>query len=186
MQLVDQKKLTNQEELEPVIYAALIDSMCQNFWPMLFGSSCAAAAALMTALKTGNVLLWPCAVLIVAIGTARAFQMRRYERRTSALTYEQAKRWEPRYSIGAILYAGALGAWCFVTLLGNDDPVAQMLCVSVTIGYTAAGAARNYGSPKLIQLHILFACGPLSLALAWLAGFDSVRLAGVLGLVFCW
>ena len=34
--------------------------MCQNFWPMFFGSVCAAVAAVMTALKTGNVLLWPC------------------------------------------------------------------------------------------------------------------------------
>ena len=65
--------------------------MCQNFWPMFAGTVCAAAAAVMTALKTGNVLLWPCAVLIIGIGTARAFQMRKYERRTAVLTFEQAK-----------------------------------------------------------------------------------------------
>ena len=58
MQLVDQKKRSNREEMEPVLYAALVDSMCQNFWPMLLGSSCAAVAALLTALKTGNILLW--------------------------------------------------------------------------------------------------------------------------------
>jgi len=78
MQLVDQKKRSSQDELEPVLYAALIDSMCQNFWPMLFGSVCSAVAALLTALKTGNVWLWPCAALIVGIGTVRAFQMRKY------------------------------------------------------------------------------------------------------------
>jgi diguanylate cyclase (GGDEF)-like protein len=184
MQLVDQKKQSNQEELEPVLYAALVDSMCQNFWPMLFGSACAAAAALMTAMKTGNVLLWPCAVLIVGIGTARAFQMRKYERRTSVLTFEQAKYWEPRYAIGAIIYAGVLGAWCFITILGSDDPIAHMLCVAVTIGYSAAGAARNYGRPKLIQLHILFACGPMSLALALHGGFYYIGLAVLLVLFF--
>src|SRR3982075_992167 len=184
MQLVDQKKRSNQEELEPVLYAALVDSMCQNFWPMLFGSVCAAAAALMTAMKTGNVLLWPCAVLIVGIGTARAFQMRKHERRTSALTFEQAKYWEPRYAIGAIIYAGVLGAWCFITILGSDDPIAHMLCVAVTIGYTAGGAARNYGRPKLIQLHILFACGPMSLALALHGGFYYIGLSVLLVLFF--
>src|SRR3984893_2909343 len=107
MQLANQPKDTDQN-LSPELYAALVDSMCQNFWPMLIGSICGATAALMTALKTGNILLWPCAVLIVAIGTARAFQMRQYERRTSTLTLEQAKEWEPRYRIGAVLYAGAL------------------------------------------------------------------------------
>ena len=54
MQLVDQKKRGSREELEPVLYAALVDSMCQNFWPMFIGSVCAAVAAVLTALKTGN------------------------------------------------------------------------------------------------------------------------------------
>src|SRR5882762_3418285 len=116
MQLVDQKK--RQEELEPVLYAALIDSMCQNFWPMLLGTLCAAVAAVMTAMKTGNVALWPIAALIVGIGTLRAFQMRKYERRTAVLSYEQARHLEPRYAVGAIIYAGVLGAWCFLTIVG--------------------------------------------------------------------
>jgi diguanylate cyclase (GGDEF)-like protein len=184
MQLVDQKKRNNQEELEPMLYAALVDSMCQNFWPMLIGSISGAAAALMTALKTGNVLLWPCALLIVAVGTARAFQMRTYERRTSMLTYEQAKEWEPRYRVGAVLHAAALGIWCFVTILGSDDPVAHMLCVAVTVGYTAGGAARNYGRPLIVQLHILVACGPMSLALALHGGFYYVGLSALLVLFF--
>ena len=162
MQLVDQKKPSNGDELEPVLYAALIDSMLQNFWPMFIGAVSAGAAALMTALKTGNILLWPCAILIVGIGTIRALQMRKYERRTSVLTFEQAKHVEPRYALGAMTYAGALGVWCFITILGSDDPIAHMLCVAVTIGYTAGGAARNYGRPRLIQYHILLACGPMS------------------------
>jgi diguanylate cyclase (GGDEF)-like protein len=184
MQLVDPKRRSNQEELEPVLYAALIDSMCQNFWPMFIGAVCAAAAALMTALKTGNILLWPCAILIVAIGTARAFQMRKYEQRTSVLSYEQAKYLEPRYAIGALLYAGMLGAWCFITILGSDDAIAHMLCVAVTIGYTAGGVARNYGRPTLIQLHILLACGPMSLALVLHGGLYYVGLAVLLALFF--
>lgn len=184
MQLVDQKKRSNQEELEPVLYAALVNSMCQNFWPMFIGSVSAAAAALMTALKTGNILLWPCALLIIGIGTFRAFQMRKYERRTSVLTFEQAKYWEPRYAIGAMIYAAVLGAWCFITIIGNDDPIAHMVCVAVTIGYTAGGAARNYGRPKLIQYHILLACGPMSLALALHGGLYYIGLAALLALFF--
>jgi diguanylate cyclase (GGDEF)-like protein len=184
MQLVDQKNRSNQEELEPALYAALVDSMCQNFWPMFIGSVSGAAAALMTAVKTGNVLLWPCALLLVAIGTARAFQMRRYERRASTLTFEQAKDLEPRYRVGAVLQAGALGLWCFLTILGTDDPVAHMLCVAVTVGYTAGGAARNYGRPMIVQLHILCACGPMSLALALHGGFYYIGLAVLLVLFF--
>ncbi|MDO9057761.1 MAG: diguanylate cyclase, partial [Bradyrhizobium sp.] len=177
MQLVDQKKPNNQEALEPAIYAALVDSMLQNFWPMLIGSICAAACAVMTALKTGNVLLWPCAILIVGIGTLRALQMRKFERRTAVLSFEQAKHIEPRYAVGAMIYAGVLGAWCFITILGNDDAIAHMLCVALTIGYTAGAAARNYGRPRLVQYHILLACGPMSLALALNGGFYYIGLA---------
>ena len=184
MQLVDPKKRGSREELEPTLYAALIDSMCQNFWPMFAGSICTAVAAVFTALKTGNELLWPCAALIIVIGTIRAFEMRKYERRTQLLSLDQARYLEPRYAAGAMVYAGVLGVWCFLTIFANDDAVAHMVCVAVTIGYTAGGAARNYGQPKLIQYHILLACGPMSLALALHGDFYYVGLAVLLVLFF--
>jgi diguanylate cyclase (GGDEF)-like protein len=185
MQLADYKKRRSEEEaLSPAIYAALVDSMCQNFWPILNGTVCAAVTALMTALKTGNVWIWPCVVLIVVIGTARAFQMRKYEKRTEILTPAQAEEWEPRYRIGAVLYAAALGLWCFVVLLGSDDAVAHMLCTTLTVGYTAGGAARNYGRPQIVQLHILFSCGPMSIALAIHGNPYYIGLAALLILFF--
>ena len=184
MQLIQRKRSSTDESLSPRIYAALVDSMCQNFWPMFVGTVCATAAALMTALKTGNPWIWPCAALIVVIGTARAFQMRKYERRTEVLTPEQATELEPRYMIGAVFYAGALGLWCAVVILGSNDPVAHMLCSTVTIGYTAGGAARNYGRPLIVQLHILLACGPMSIALLIHGDYYYVGLAVLLVLFF--
>src|SRR5258706_9452019 len=59
-----------------------------------------------------------------------------------------------------------------------------MLCVAVTVGYTAGGAARNYGRPMIVQLHILCACGPMSLALALHGGFYYIGLAVLLVLFF--
>ena len=54
MQLADQKQ-SDRDELEPILYAALINSMVQNFWAIFLGSACTAVAAVMTALKTGDV-----------------------------------------------------------------------------------------------------------------------------------
>ncbi len=184
MQLLHQKKSPDEETLSPSIYAALVDSMCQNSWPMLFGAICAAAAALMTALKTGYAPIWPCAVLIITIGIARAIQMRKYEKRTTVLSPEQAADFEPRYMLGAMLYAGVLGLWCAIVLLGTDDPIAHMLCTTVTIAYTGGGAARNYGRPRIVQLHILLSCGPMSLALAVHGDLYHIGLAGLLVLFF--
>jgi diguanylate cyclase (GGDEF)-like protein len=184
MQLVDQKKPSGHDELEPVLYAALIDSMLQNFWPMFVGSVSTAAAAVLTALKTGNMWLWPCVILIIGIGTVRALQMRNYEGRISALSFTEARHLEPRYAVGAIVYAAVLGAWCAITILGADDPIADLLCVAVSVGYTAGAAARNYGRPRLVQYHILLACGPMSLALAVHGGPYYVGLAVLLVLFF--
>ena len=167
MQLFDQKKRSNREELPPSIYAALVDSLFQNFVPNLVGTLSATIVAVMTALKTGNHMIWPCAIWISIVGIARAMQMRKYEleRRISPLTPERAPWWEKNYKNLADLYASSLGLWCFVVVLGSDDAIAHMLCTAATIGYTAASAGRNYARPWIIQRHIVFSCAPLALAL---------------------
>ncbi len=165
MQLASQVKEPDQE-LSRSIYAALIDSLFQDPGPLFAGALCAAVAAFMTALKTGNPWLWPCVGLLVVTGAARALDMRRYKRRKSTLTSKEAARWEIRYQVGAMLYAGALGLWCAIAILGTDDAVAHMICTSVTLCYVAAGGGRTYGRPWIFHVQMLLACGPLTLGLA--------------------
>ncbi|WP_438276613.1 putative bifunctional diguanylate cyclase/phosphodiesterase [Nitrobacter sp.] len=160
MQLADHHRDT--DTMSPAIYAALVGSLFQNPAPMFAGAVCAAIAATMTALKTGNHLLWPCAASLVLIGALRSFDMVKYKRRRSDLTVTEATSWEIRYQIGAVLYAIALGAWCAVALLMTDDAVAHMICIAVTTGYVAAGAGRAYGRPWIFHLQILLTCGPMA------------------------
>ena len=60
-----------------------------------------------------------------------------------------------------MLYAAALGIWCFITLLGSDDAVAHMICLSRHHRHTWRAAraeptaGRGYSSCRL-----LLACGP--------------------------
>jgi diguanylate cyclase (GGDEF)-like protein len=165
MAFLNFRRTTDDAPLTPTIYVALVDSLFQNFAPVFATGVSATIAVVLTAVKTGQVLLWPCALLIIVLGTYRALQMREYERRTTALTPEEAVKWELRYKTAAVVYAGALGIWCVVALLGTDDPIAHILCTTVTIGYTAASAGRNYGRPLIAQAQILFACGPMAAAL---------------------
>src|SRR6266404_5649806 len=130
MQLTGQTKSPDLK-MSPSIYAALVDSLFENPVPLLAGAACAGAAALMTAVKTGNRFLWPVALLIVAIGLFRAIEVGRYQKRKATLTPAQVARWEWRYMFGGSLYAGLLGLWCFVVLVGSDDPIAHMLGTSV-------------------------------------------------------
>ena len=131
MQLVNHHRPTGQT-MSPAIYAALVGSLFQNPAPMFAGAACAAIAAVMTALKTGNELLWPCAALLILTGAIRSFDMAKYKNRHTELTAGEASRWEVRYQIGAMLYAMALGAWCAIALLMSDDAVAQYQKDSLT------------------------------------------------------
>jgi diguanylate cyclase (GGDEF)-like protein len=165
MQLANQSRDSGQK-MSPSIYAALIDSLFTDPGPMFAGALCAAIAAIMTALKTGNMLLWPCVALLVTTGALRALDTRQYQKVRSTLTAEGVARWEVRYQFGAMLYAIALGLWCAVALLGSDDAVAHMIATSVTLCYVAAGGGRTYGRPWIFHVQMLLACGPLTIALA--------------------
>jgi diguanylate cyclase (GGDEF)-like protein len=152
-------------KISPSIHAALIDSLFQNPGPLFAGALCAAVAAVMTALKTDNMWLWPCVALLVVTGAVRAIDTRQYQRRKATLTAEGVAGWEVRYQFGAMLYAAALGSWCMVAILGSDDAAAHMICTSVTLCYVAAGGARTYGRPWIFHVQMLLAIGPLTLAL---------------------
>ncbi|HLI98229.1 MAG TPA: EAL domain-containing protein [Bradyrhizobium sp.] len=190
MQLAKQST-DNDESLSPAINASLVDSLFQGVLPTFFGMVSTTIAAVLTAIKTGSLWLWPCALLIVVAGIARSLQMHRYEfeRRSGSLTIRQARWWEPRYRAGADCYAATLGLWCFAVLSVSTDPVAHLLCCSVTIGYTAASVGRNYGRPSITQRHILLTCGPLSIGLAlhgdaYYAGLGSLLVLFFLGLKY--
>jgi diguanylate cyclase (GGDEF)-like protein len=165
MQLAKESGESDQK-MSPSIHAALIDSLFTDPGPMFAGALCAAVAAIMTALKTGNALLWPCVALLVVTGAFRALDTRQYQKVRSSLAPDGVARWELRYQFGAMLYAAALGLWCLVTLTGSDDAVAHMIATSVTLCYVAAGGGRTYGRPWIFHVQMLLACGPLTVALA--------------------
>jgi diguanylate cyclase (GGDEF)-like protein len=152
-------------KMSPSIHAALIDSLFQDPAPLFAGALCAAVAAVMTALKTGNVWLWPIVALLIVTGAVRAIDTRQYQRSKATLSAESVAHWEIRYQLGAMLYAAALGLWCLVAILGSNDAAAHMICTSVTLCYVAAGGGRTYGRPWIFHVQMALAIGPLTLAL---------------------
>jgi diguanylate cyclase (GGDEF)-like protein len=165
MQLASQSGEPDQK-VTPSIHAALIDSLFEAPTPLLTGLVFAAIAAAMTALKTGETLIWACVALLVATGAIRAFDLQRYQARKSTLTAAKAAGWEKRYQTRAIIQPAAIGIWCATTLLSSDDAVAHMICLSVTTGLVAGGAARAYGRQWIFQLQVALCFGPTVVALA--------------------
>ena len=78
MQLANQPRETDQK-MSPTIYAALIDSLFEASGAVLTGIVFSAVAAAMTALKTGQNLIWLFVPLLIVAGALRAFDLRRYQ-----------------------------------------------------------------------------------------------------------
>jgi len=165
MQLSNHPRETDQE-ISPSIRAALVDSLFETPGPLFAGIVFVAVAAGLTALKTGEDLIWACVALLVVAGAIRAFGLAKYHARKANLTADEAARWKNRYQIGAMIQAAAIGIWCATTLLSSDDAVAHMICLSVTTGIVAGGAGRGYGRQWIFQLQVALSFGPTVIALA--------------------
>jgi diguanylate cyclase (GGDEF)-like protein len=155
-----------KQEVSPTVSAALIDSLFEAHAPVLTGIVFSGIAAAMTALKTGENLLWACVSLLILAGAVRAFDLQRYQARKSTMTVQEAAQWQTRYQIWAMIQAAAIGLWCSTTLLSNDDAVAHMIGLSVTAGMLAGGAGRAYGRQWIFQLQAVLIFGPTVVALA--------------------
>ncbi len=166
MQLTNNPREPDLEISPSSIRAASIDSLFEASGPLLAGIIFVAIAAAMTALKTGQDLIWACVALLVVAGAIRTFDLQRYQARKATLTSDEAAQWQKRYQIGALIQAAAIGMWCSVTLLSSDDAVVHMICLSVTTGIVAGGAGRAYGRPSIFHLQAVLMFGPAVIALA--------------------
>jgi diguanylate cyclase (GGDEF)-like protein len=146
--------------------AALVDSLFEAHSPVLTGVVFSAMAAVLTGLKTGEILIWACVALLIVAGAVRSFDLHRYQARKSTMTAQEAAQWQTRYQIGAMIQAAAIGLWCSATLLSNNDAVAHMIALSVTAGMLAGGAGRAYGRQWIFQLQAVLIFGPTVIALA--------------------
>jgi len=150
----------------PSIREASIDSLFEAPGPLLAGIIFVVIGAAMTALKSGEELIWACVVLLVVAGAARVFELQRYQARKATLTSDEAAHWQKRYWIGALIQAAAIGLWSSITLLGSDDAVVHMICLSVVTGIVAGAAWRAYGRQSIFHLQAAVIFGPAVIALA--------------------
>jgi diguanylate cyclase (GGDEF)-like protein len=152
------------QKFSPSIRAAQSDSLFEASGTILTGIVFSAIAATLTALKTGQTLVWAFVPLLILAGVVRVFDLRLYQTRT--LTAKEAARWQKRYQIGAMIQAAVIGLWCFTALLSSDDAVVHMICVSVTTGIVAGAAGRAYGRQSIFRLQAVLMFGPTVVALA--------------------
>ena len=155
-----------QEGLPKEIYISLVGSLYQDERTLFIGSIGVAAAAAITAVRTGEAWLLLCAVAMPVIGYLRVLDVRRFNRRRESIkTVEAARVWEFRYVAGSAATVLLIGAWCLATFIVSPDPFLRLLSFATTLAYLTGISGRNFSSPTLVHTQIIGAAIPLSLAL---------------------
>ncbi|AVA22934.1 putative bifunctional diguanylate cyclase/phosphodiesterase [Rhizobium sp. LEGMi198b] len=72
--------------------------------------------------------------------------------------------WETRYVLGAAGTAAILGIGSGYAILIVQDPLAEFICIAVTMASMVSIVGRNYGSQKAIDLQTMACCLPIIVA----------------------
>src|ERR1700751_1394876 len=137
----------HDRKLPTEIYASLVASLFSDPRTLLVGGLGGVSAAIVSAWKTAEPTLIICAIGMVVVTMARAFDMQAFRAaRSAAMSRAEAMRWEIRYIVGASSYIALMGAWCFFAFARTADPVAQLLAFSTILGNMIGVAGRNFGS----------------------------------------
>jgi len=153
-------------ELPSEIYVSLVGSLFSDPRTLLVGSIGTVSAALVTASKSGELLLWLCAAAIALTACIRAADMYVFGRQSQdAKNANVIRNWELRYVVGSSAYVALLGLWCLIAFAKSSDPEIQLLSFSMTLVNMIGVAGRNFGSRLLVSAQMICAGGPLLTAL---------------------
>jgi diguanylate cyclase (GGDEF)-like protein len=160
------RPLQEREALPPEIYLSLVDSLYKDGRTLLVGIVLVAGAIFATYWKTGDILLFYCALAFVLVACARGLVARTYGRvRATVTSNEVARRWEHRYVAGAAASVALLGIWCYVAFSRTSDSFVHLVSFSMTIAYVVGIFARNFGNVRFVIVQILCAWAPMTAAL---------------------
>ncbi len=154
------------QDLPTDIYLSVVDSLFEGAGSLILGASAALVATLLTAVRTGEWLLYACAAAIGLVTLTRVLLMRAYAHASPTVaTVEAARVWERRYIVGASAHVGLLGVFCLIAFVRTDDPFVQLLSFSTILAYIVGIAGRNFARDALVVAQITAAGVPMSLAL---------------------
>jgi len=161
----------HDRKLPTEIYTSLVASLFSDPRTLIVGGFGSITAALVIAWRTAEPTLIFCAVGLIAITLARAWDMHAFASRAeTTMTRAAAVRWELRYVVGASAYVALLGVWCFLAFARTSDPVVQLLTFSTILVNMVGVAGRNFGSKLLVNAQLVCAGVPMTLALFLVGG----------------
>jgi diguanylate cyclase (GGDEF)-like protein len=136
----------------PEVYGALIDDLYAPLFSLIAGATTTVLVGSIAAWRTGNsglAALTICTALVTAVRILTVAAYRQRRRADPGNDINLLHRFERRYAIGAIVYAGLLGLTALVAYVFTDDPVSFLLITANLVGYSAGATGRNSCRPYI-------------------------------------
>ena len=167
-----------KRELPTEIYVSMVDALYEDVRSLLLGAAAALAGSTYVAYLTGHPVLiaFPFAMFLIA--AIRTVRMKQYHRvRGQVVAYDQARRWEREYTLGANALVFTIGLWCFASFMLTKSMEAHLFCVSVALSYMVGVTGRNFANGRFVDDQIALLCTPLVLGMVMTGVWDYLILA---------
>jgi diguanylate cyclase (GGDEF)-like protein len=166
-------------------YVSIVKSVYTDRRAMVMGALACTIGVALTAYKTGSPVLWAIAAGFVLVTVYRFVDMTLFARAKIGPTdVEAATHWEMRATYGAAAFAYLSSFWCFASFVFVDDPVAELLSMSITIACMVGVVTRNFGLDRMLSIQLIGGLALISAGLAlantpyhwFLVGFMAIML----------
>ncbi len=147
-------------------YALLVSSLFSSPASIIPGGVAGILTPFLCWVSTGLDLFLNLTVLVAVVVVVRLLTFVSYRRRDHSRDgYEETRRWDRDYFLGATAFSAVLGYSCYAALAHTDDPAAHITSVSSTIAIASGYVSRNAGRPKFVAVQLLIFCVPMAIGL---------------------
>lgn len=154
------------ENIDLTGYTLLVSSLFSSPASIIPGGIAGILTPFLCWVSTGMDIFMGLTVLVTLIVILRIMTVIAYRRRNHAQdSYEQTRRWDRDYFLGATMFSAVLGYSCYVALVQTDDAAAHITSVASTIALASGYVARNAGRPKFVAVQLLTFCIPMAIGL---------------------
>ncbi|MDL2405474.1 EAL domain-containing protein [Rhizobium calliandrae] len=147
------------------VYLSFVSSLFGNRKTLFTGVFVHILSYVIVFLSTGAVIYLGLCLAFAAVFAFRMYSFRQFDAADKhAFSRADIARWETRYVLGAAGTAGILGIGSGYAILIVQDPLAEFICIAVTMASMVSIVGRNYGSQKAIDLQTMACCLPIIIA----------------------
>ena len=144
-----------RKSMPAIDYVSIVKSVYKDRRAMVLASIACIIGVAITAAKTESPLLWALTAGFVLVTIYRYIDMTLFMRANIGPTdVEAASRWEVRATYGSAAFAYLCGLWCFISLVLVDDPIAELLSLTITIASMVGVVTRNFGLDRLVTIQV--------------------------------